>query len=176
MHSSIHRPALATAAFHREAGPVRPRMHTAVATGDSTTLEVLCVRVGSCEYGLPVPQVEGLLHHQEGMVVLATGSDPGRSPVLLLDLADMLGREGATPVRGRAIVVVARAERRLGLVVDEVVGTKSVSSSQLRAATSTGRFADQHLLAVAQIDGHRIELLSADTWFALADTPFVVHA
>ncbi|PZP30969.1 MAG: hypothetical protein DI603_13635 [Roseateles depolymerans] len=180
MRSSVHRPALASAAFHAAAAPHRHALRPQVSGGEAIGLETLCVRVGAQEYALPMGQVEGLLHHQEGMSVLAGSAELGRAPMLLLDLAELLGRAGAQPdganAQPRAVVVLARGERRLGLVVDRVDGTLTLSAAQLRPAPVTDDFSGQHLLATALVNGRCLQLLSADTWFALADSPYVVQA
>lgn len=180
MRSSIHRPVLASAAFHATAVSHRHALRPQVSGNEAIGFEILCVRVGAQEYALPMGQVEGLLHHQEGMSVLAGSAELGRAPMLLLDLAELLGRAGAQPngaaAQPRAVVVLARGERRLGLVVDRVEGALSLCSAQLRPAPAADDFAGRHLLATALVNGRCLQLLSADTWFALADSPYVVQA
>lgn len=180
MHSSALPYAQAPVAVQRSAGRWRHALQALAVDGGSVALEILCMRVGGQDYALPMDQVEGLMHHQEGQVLLAEGAAFGGAPVLVLDLAALLGAR--TPLQAdvarplRAVVVVARGARRLGLVVDLVQGVLSVDSSQLRPALPAQGADDAHCLATVRAGGRRIRLLSADTWFALADSPYVVQA
>ncbi len=175
MPSPRSHPTLAAVAFHASAAHWYRPGHAPSLVEPHTTQELLWVRVGALDYALPLIQVESLKHHREGQVALEDGAVLGRPP-LLLDLAELLGREGGPSAPARTVVVLARGERRLGLVVDQVLGALKVLAGEWHPPACRGGFADRHCLAETQIGGRALRLLSADTWFALADSPFIVLA
>ncbi|QPF74068.1 hypothetical protein G8A07_14850 [Roseateles sp. DAIF2] len=102
-------------------------------------LELLCFRAAGQEYGLPLPSIQEIRHHQ--------GSK-------------------ATDAQRRAVLVLAEDGQRLGLVVDEVLDVQLVAPDQLRQLPSLhGDLKRQHLRALVRIGKRHVLQLDPAPWF-----------
>jgi two-component system chemotaxis sensor kinase CheA len=88
-------------------------------------IEGLLVRVAGAPYVLPLSSVEECVQLAEE----TTRRESGRNIVTIrdelvpfLDLRTVFGFEDAEEAKARRIVIVRTADRRVGLVIDEIVG------------------------------------------------------
>jgi len=136
--------------------------------------ELLSVRVGGQEYGLPLPSIQEIRRYQTatplpGQAAAVLGVMDLRGQVIaLLDLRRLLNLPDVAEDDGRrAVVVLVRDERRLGLVVDEVLDVLRAEPGQFRPLPALpGPFARRHLAGLISADARRVLLLRADDWLA----------
>jgi purine-binding chemotaxis protein CheW len=138
--------------------------------------ELLCFRAGCQEYGLPLRGIQEIRCHQNALPI--PGQDTAVLGVLdlrgeviaLLDLRRLLGLPPASAQDAalRAVIVLVHEERRLGLVVDEVLDVLSVSPEQLRLLPQLpGDFSHRHLRALVSTEPQRhVLLLDPNPWIA----------
>lgn len=139
-------------------------------------LELLCFRSGGQEYGLPLRNIQEIRSHQSALPI--PGQDTAVLGVLelrgqviaLLDLRRLLGLPPAPAEDAalRAVIVLVQEQRRLGLVVDEVLDVLPVTPQRLRLLPQLpGDFAHRHLRAMVSTDEQRhVLLLDPAPWVA----------
>lgn len=158
--------------------PEAPRLPDAAslsAEGDAA-LELLCFRAGGQEYGLPLRSIQEIRSHQHALPI--PGQDTAVLGVLdlrgqviaLLDLRRLLSLPPAPAEEAalRAVIVLVHEERRLGLVVDEVLDVLPVPPQRLRLLPQLpGDFAHRHLRALVSTETQRhVLLLDPSPWIA----------
>lgn len=169
------RPGTAAAMSLALAGCARPDADPG-ADDAAGALELLCFRAGGQEYGLPLRSIQEIRSHQSALPI--PGQDTAVLGVLdlrgqviaLLDLRRLLGLPPAPAEDAalRAVIVLVHEERRLGLVVDEVLDVLPVPSQRLRLRPQLpGDFAHRHLRAMVSTEAQRhVLLLDPSPWIA----------
>ncbi|UDF36763.1 UNVERIFIED_ORG: chemotaxis protein CheW [Shinella sp. XGS7] len=140
-------------------------------------LELLCFRAGGQEYGLPLRSIQEIRSHQSALPIPGQDSavlgvlDLRGQVIALLDLRRLLGLPPAPAEDAalRAVIVLVHEERRLGLVVDEVLDVLPVPPQRLRLLPQLpGDFAHRHLRALVSTETQRhVLLLDPSPWIDL---------
>ncbi|MFT7772755.1 chemotaxis protein CheW [Roseateles sp.] len=137
-------------------------------------IELLCLRVGGQEYGLPLPSIQEIRRYQTatplpGQATAVLGVMELRGQVIaLLDLRRLLNLPDIAKDDGlRAVVVLVRDGSLLGLVVDEVLDVLPTEPEQFRAfPTLPGPLTRRHLIGLVSAGERRVLRLRTDDWFA----------
>ncbi len=116
----------------------------------------LLVRAGEQTFALPLTSVERMLQIKPDAVASVEGREAityQGKPIALSWLADLLELPAVAPESDRlTIVIVAVAEKRLGLVVDDLVGEQEVVIKNLgRQLAKVGGIAGATLLGSGQV-------------------------
>lgn len=142
-------------------------------------IELLCLRVGGQEYGLPLTSIQEIRRYQTatplpGQSTAVLGVMELRGQVIaLLDLRRLLNLPDVAKNDGlRATVVLVHHGSHLGLVVDEVLDVLPTEPGQFRALPPLpGPLSGRHLIALVSTGERRVLLLRPDDWFAAHATP-----
>jgi two-component system chemotaxis sensor kinase CheA len=116
----------------------------------------LLVRSGGQIFALPLTTVERMLHVKAGDVASVSGKEAilyQGKPVALARLADLLELPGSGQNADRLIVVIiAVAEKRLGLIVDDLVGEQEIVVKSLgKQLVKVGGLAGATVLGSGQV-------------------------